>query len=455
MVEYISFIDVIIAPFYLVLFFFIGLVIKNRNIEERPYYRFFIPGLMLKMLGSIAICLIYVYYYGSGDTTNYYYDGVAISKLFLKNPWQAIRFTFLPLDNESWYAFDYDTGWPIYSYDPNAIVVDKLTWVLSLISLNSFIGQTMLLSFICYFAIWRLYQMFVFEFPKLELEFAISVLFMPSVVFWASGLLKDSITFAAVAVYTASFHHLLKIKTKQLKNLLYMILSSYLMLAIKPYIFFAVIPGTVLWFAGLRLSEMKNFLVRMSIAPALVIIAIFFGYLMLRMMSGWLGEYSIHNVMEKAIVTQQDLMQEYYLGSSFDIGEYDATIQGIMGKAPAAINAALFRPYLWEAYNPAMYMSAIENMILLIITIYLIIRMRVYNLFRLLFRHHVLFFSVFFSLFFSFSVGLSTSNFGSLVRYKIPAIPFYVASLFIIYHTFKELKASDEAVTHREVKSSA
>lgn len=70
-----------------------------------------------------------------------------------------------------------------------------------------------------------------------------------------------------------------------------------------------------------------------------------------------------------------------------------------------------------------MIVSSLENLILLVITIFLLIKMRFYNLFLLIFKHHILFFSVFFSLFFSFSVGLTTSNFGSLVRYKIPAIP--------------------------------
>src|SRR5438309_7408443 len=79
-------------------------------------------------------------------------------------------------------------------------------------------------------------------------------------------------------------------------------------------------------------------------------------------------------------------------------------------------------------------------MILLTLTIYFLWKLRFFNLFALMFRHQFLFFSLSFSIFFAFSVGLTTSNFGSLVRYKIPAIPFYVASLFIIANTYAELK---------------
>ena len=81
---------------------------------------------------------------------------------------------------------------------------------------------------------------------------------------------------------------------------------------------------------------------------------------------------------------------------------------------------------------------------ILILTIYLLLRIKVINLFRLMFKHHFLFLSVTFSLFFAFSVGLTTSNFGSLVRYKIPAMPLYVASLYIIYAAYEELKAEDK-----------
>jgi len=38
-------------------------------------------------------------------------------------------------------------------------------------------------------------------------------------------------------------------------------------------------------------------------------------------------------------------------------------------------------------------------------------------------------------------VGASTLNFGTLVRYKIPCLPFYTISLFLIYEKVKEKSA--------------
>lgn len=443
MLQYLTFVDLIVAPLYFVLIYFISNNIKARNIEANESYKYYLTGIMIKILGSISICLVYVFYYQGGDTTSYFHDCTAVSKAFLKNPFQMIRFSLTGIDMNVWSSFDFETDWLVYAYDNHALWVDRLVWPLCFISFRSFIGTTMLLSFICYQAIWRLYQTLVFEFPTLKTQMAFSMFFIPSVVFWGSGILKDSITFAAVSLFISSMHEMIKMKKSYLKNIFFLIFSSFLLLKIKPYIFFALLPGTIIWIAGFYLSKVENKLLKLSITPILIIVALGSGYLMLGTMSSSLGEYRLDNVLNKAVTTQQDLKQDYYGGASFDIGDFDPTVRGIIGKAPLAINAALFRPYIWEAYNPGMIASGIENFILLILTIYLLIKIRVINLFRLMFIHHFLFFSIAFSIFFAFSVGLTTSNFGSLVRYKIPAIPLFVASLFVIAETYETLKRED------------
>ncbi len=444
MVQFLTFVDLIVPVIYLILFYFIATSIKNRNIGSNPSYRYHVPGLMVKMLGSILICLVYVFYYQGGDTTSYFHDCVSVSKAFLKSPFQMLRLSISGIDIAVWRSFDFDTDWVIYSYDVHAFWVDRLVWPLCFLSFNSFIGTTMLLSFICYQAIWRLYQTLIYEFPTLQRQMAFSIFYIPSVVFWGSGILKDSITFAAVALFISSFHQIIKLKKSYTRNIFFMIVASFLLIKIKPYIFFALMPGTVMWAVGIMLSSIENKLLKTVITPMFIIVSIGIGYLMLNLIGNSLGDYRVDNVLSKAVVTQQDLKQDYYGGSSFDIGDFDPTVSGILGKAPLAIVAALFRPYIWEAYNPGMIASGIENFILLILTIYLLLQIRVFNLFILMFKHDFLFFSIVFSIFFAFSIGLTTSNFGSLVRYKIPAIPFFVASLFMISETYKTLKKKSE-----------
>jgi hypothetical protein len=134
-----------------------------------------------------------------------------------------------------------------------------------------------------------------------------------------------------------------------------------------------------------------------------------------------------------------------YRGNTFDIGEVKPTFESMLQKSPLAINAALFRPYLWESSNILMFVSGIENFLILLFSIYILIKLRVFGFFKYVNRHHLLTFAFIFSLFFAFAVGISTSNFGSLVRYRIPLLPFYVSTLLIV----KKLQ-EDEIAAKRE-----
>jgi hypothetical protein len=443
MKEYFYFQDAIIVPFMLIVLYIIGMTIKKKNIQQRPYYRYFLRGLFGKIFGAITICLVYVYYYKGGDTLAYYNDNGCVSRLFLLDPISAIKFTFSEVDQQIFSAFNGDTGWPIYALDETAVYVTKITWVLSLITFNSFLGQTILLTFVTYFPIWRMYKMFISEFPALQKELAFAFLFIPSVVFWGSGLLKDTLTFSAVSLYASSFYYLVKFKRKYVLNIFFLLISSWVLIKLKPYILFAMLPGTLTWFASYQLGKVKNKLVRSATTPALISLAILVGFIFLKLLGDSFKDYSVDNILQKAMITQQDLKQDYYHGSSFDIGDFDPTIIGVALKAPVAITAALFRPFLWESYNPGMIASGVENLAILIFTVYLLLRLRVYYFIKMVLRNHLLFFSVSFSLFFAFAVGLSTSNFGSLVRYKIPAIPFFVASLIITNYYYQEKKKAE------------
>lgn len=439
---YLNFVDFIVAPILIIIIFLVSKSHQLKHIESNPSYKYFVWAVSMKVIGGIAVCLIYILYYGYGDTLNYYNDCAVLLNMLYKSPKVFMQLLFNPVP-ELWYLFDDNTGYMIYMADDHAMAVVKLTWILCLITFKSFLGMTLILAWISFWPIWRLYQFLLKEFPNLSKEFAISLFFIPSVFFWGSGLLKDTITFSCVCLFASSFGILLTQKRQFLLNMLLIFLSSYLLIWIKPYIFFALMPGSILWFGGVLIFRVNNPLVQSLTTPFLITVSLISGYFMLNLMSGILGEYSIENVLNKAVITNMDLKSEYYQGSSFDIGDFDPTVGGILAKMPIAINAALFRPYIWETYNMTMLFSGIENFFMLIFFLYLIIKLRVYNLFRLMFRHRILFFTVYFSIFFSFSVGLTTSNFGSLVRYKIPAIPFFLISLFIISSTYKELKKED------------
>jgi hypothetical protein len=438
--------DLILPPIYILIIFIIGHLIQVKYIKHNEIYRYFKMGLLAKMLGAIGLCLIYTKYYNGGDTTAFFKGSVSMIKLFSKSSETFFSIMGDNLTKENYSEFDSDTGWPFYYKESGSFTVIRFTTVIQFISFNSYIVSSIVLASISYAGIWRLFRLFCEIFPSMHKQFFYSILLVPSVLFWGSGILKDTYTLMAASWFTYSFYKVFVKPDKVTINVIMMLIMAYVMIKIKPYIFIALMPGTLLWFAFERVNRVENWLLKILTGPFLVVFTSVLGYLLLTNLSKDFGQYSsTENILYKAQNTQFDLKQSYYGGNSFDIGEFDASATGVIKKLPAAIMAGLFRPFLWESKNFVMLIAAAENTVLMLLTIFLLFKLGIYRFYKVISREPILFFSVIFSLFFAFSVGLTSANFGAMVRYKIPAVPFYLSSLLIINNFYRQKREAEKA----------
>ena len=432
--------DLLLTPIYLLFIYFISSFIQKKNERKNPLYKWYTKGLFAKIGGAIALCLIYQFYYAGGDTTSYFETAVPIGNLLWKDP-AVFADVMLTGDNswENFVQFDYKTGFPRgYWFEEKTLFVSRLIAPFCIVSFNSFIITAILMAWVCYTGVWRLFLLFNQQFPQLQKQMAISVLFIPSVVFWGSGLLKDTITLSALGWYTYHFYNFFIHKKYNFISGLCILTATYLLISIKPYIFFALVPGSIVWLSNERLEKVKSKVIRFVAAPFFVSFGIGMGFFILVQMGDALGAYAIDSVLDKALESNLDQKQDYYGGNSFDIGEFDPTVSGVLSKAHLAITATLFRPFIWESRNPVMLLSGIENSYILLLTLLLMFKLKFIGFFTYIRKNPLLLFSMLFALFFAFSVGLATSNFGTLVRLKIPCIPFFVSSLFVIRHLYEQ-----------------
>lgn len=434
-----SYFDLLIAPFLMLSMFVFAHNVRKKNERKEPLYKWYAKGLMIKFLGAVGVCLIYQWYYYGGDTVNYFVDARALNAMLFKDP--SVYFDIL-INNDCSYenasCFGPDIWVPYYFYDAKAMTVVRLISPLVLLSFNNFVPSAILLAWVCYSGIWRLFLVFNHVYPVLEKQFAISILFIPSVVFWGSGLLKDTITLSAVGWYTFGFYWFFIRKNYEIKNITYLLVASILLISIKPYIIFALIPGSIVWLSNEKLVNVRSKFIRILAGPFFIGLALGLGFFILTLMGESLGVYAVDNVLNKALESNLDQKSEYYGGNSFDIGYFEPTPAGVASKAHLAIFATLFRPTLLDAKNPVMLLSSFENAYILLLTILLMFKLKLFGFFRFIGDQPLLLFSVTFALFFAFSVGIATSNFGSLVRLKIPCIPFYVSSLFVLKHLYEQ-----------------
>lgn len=424
--------DILLPPIYLIFILYFAHKFTINRIRKEPVYKYFMKGLLLKIFGAISLGLVYFFYYKGGDTVNYYSTACALVDVFFENTETFMYMYFGEPSFSEFYLINSKYELVYWVNDKYAYFVSKLFFVIVFICAKSYMASAVLTATICYLGVWRLYLIFVREFPRLEKQFAWSILYVPSVIFWGSGIMKDSLTFSATCFYVHGFYWFFTQKRRNLKYIVVLLVASYILLAVKPYILFALLPGSILWFISLRVTKIKNAFVKVMFAPTLLAVGVVIAVFILQQMGDSLGNYSVEKVIKTASQGQQDLKQSYYGGNAFNIGDYEPTIQGLLGVAHYAIFAALFRPTFLDVRNVVMGLCAIENMFILGFTIYLLIKLKIFRFFSLITSHPLLMFSFIFSIFFAFSVGVSISNFGALVRLKIPCIPFFLSSLVIL-----------------------
>ena len=430
----ITFLDVFIS--IIIVAIGLGLASKKTklNIEDKPYYSYYNKGLLYKFVCAALFCLIYLLYYGGGDTTNYFGGALAMRNLLLKSPSDYFFIIFNTNDRYAWARFDVDTGYPaMYMFkDSRTYLVMKITSVICFIAQGGFLSTTLLLALVSYKWIWGLYEIIVCKYLLLQKELAFSFLFIPSVVFWGSGIMKDTFTFNATCYAFCGVYNVFIAKKNRLNNLFFLAIAVYVILSIKSYILFALMPGLIVFVNFERIRNVGSLFTKLFVIPSVFLGVLFLLQIFLIDFSDMFGRYSSDRILEEAAIQQQDLKRDVYGSNSFDIGEFEPTLSGVLAKFPAAVNAAVFRPYIWETGSPTMLVSGIENLVISLISIYFLLLLGPFKILTFIVKDPYLIFCLLFTLVLGFGVGLSTSNFGALVRYKIPFMPFFISLIFIL-----------------------
>jgi hypothetical protein len=90
--------------------------------------------------------------------------------------------------------------------------------------------------------------------------------------------------------------------------------SIVIFIYIKPYYFFALLPGSLIWIFFQKINNVKNPLLRIMIVPILLSVTILLVIAALQIFGSYLGEYSLDLILAKAVKTQQDLIRVEYGG---------------------------------------------------------------------------------------------------------------------------------------------
>lgn len=425
--------DLFVTPIYLVIFYLIAYAVRGRftNAYTRPY---FIPALTVKFVGAIGLGLVYLFYYGGGDTFNYYRHASLIYQAFGDSFSAGMKLMLTSGGTYDPTTAKYTSQMFWYQEGSTEYLVARIAAVMGLLCFNTYTVIGLFFAIISFTGLWALYITLVKIRPQLYKELAIASFFIPSVYFWGSGLMKDSLCLGALGWVFYCFYKGAIQKRDILQSVLLGGFAAYSLILIKVYILLCFLPAALLWVFDENGERIKNKVIKFVAKPVLITIGLGVAYFAATNLTKGDEHYDIDKIGERSKITA-DYLYEVSVrqnGSAYTLGQLDGSIGSMVKLAPQAIGTSLFRPFLWEVHNPVMLLSALESLFLLGFTVRIFWRTGVMRTFSIVAQTPVLILCFVFTLGFAASVGITSNNFGTLVRYKIPMIPFYLGGLYIL-----------------------
>jgi hypothetical protein len=439
--QFITLFDYVLLPFYLAIIYAIAFRIRNKKYPKtHPLHKYYIPGLTVKILGAIFVSLIYQYYYGGGDTSEYFRHALVINSSADDSiaKWFGLITHTADWNDPAYYDYISQMEW--YE-DPSSYFVCAFTAFINVFTFNSYVPTAVIFAFLSFTGIWALFRTFAEANPKLTKPISVAVLFIPSLFVWGSGIFKDTICMFSLGWFTYCTFRMLVQRDFSSKNIILAIFSFIFIAKVKIYILLGFSPALFTWILFSYSQKIKTPAVRAFVKGLFIIIAVGSFAFFLQKFGNLMGKYSLEKIAETSAVTRDWIgyMSDVDEGSGYDLGDFSPTIGGMLSKMPAAVNVTLFRPYIWETRKIIVFLTAIEALLFLFATLKILFVIGIKKVWQTIGGDPTIQFCLIFSIIFAFAVGISSYNFGALSRYKIPCIPFYAMALILIYYKNRPL----------------
>jgi hypothetical protein len=430
--------DILVVPLCFVILLMIMSVVV-RKYDDDKIKNLFLKAFYFKMACTVLFAAVNTFYYNGGDSEMYYFctqylkDAVADdSDNFIKIYSTKVINVKTPLME---YFIYHQTDYPVFEamHDAGNFLVPKFGLPFMMLFGNGYISTAMFFSFFALGGSIRLFKFFYNYFPQYWREIALAVLFLPSVAYWSSGIMKDPICLGSVGFLVYGFYNIFIRRKAIVPSIFWILLSATLLFFIKPYILLALLPGIVIWLFTELNKAVENKTLRRIMGVLTFSIGGLLGFLLINYVT---SNESLKSFQLDSIVETSNTNREIYQdiasrekGAYFTVNTSNPVLMVLNG-----IVATLYRPFFWEVNGLTAFLSSLEAAFFLFLTLFIILKKGLFIFFRRVFEHPVFLMCFIFSFVFAAAVGSTAMNFGSLSRYKIPCLPFYLIMVIIIYH---------------------
>lgn len=390
-------------------------------IQKHREDRLALIGLLLKIIAGVALGLIYKFYYHGGDTFQYFSDAEVIANYLLDHPANMFELYF----NTS--SIPEVTGQIAYFDQPRALFFAKIVSFFYLFTGGNYWITGAFLSLINFVATFMLVQEVNQRFPDIKTATAIAFYFVPSFVFWTSGLLKESLAIGALYILIALVIKMIRIQKYTDYPRWIAVLVSVLVLWQLKYFYAAIaLPLLASFFLYSFVNQKKP--VPIYVMFLMIVAGLFVATQL---------HYNLSLAHVKQVIYQNYLMGTEYSGTrALEYFQFDGGWLGFIINLPLATVFGVFRPLIFETSNFFQAVIGFENSLVLLLLVLGVYR---YGL-RVNWRDPLLLITFLYIVTLDIALAFSTPNFGTLSRYKAGYWPFFILLVLYLNSKWKEKK---------------
>lgn len=379
------------------------LIVKTSFFRLKELSIPFICGaFVLKILVGILYGAIHSHYFNGGDTFLYFKSISQISATFFEYPayyfqsWVGMK----PSIPEGSGVFEYP-DWKYIRRDFGTYLLVHLHTIPQLLSFGYYNVHIVFVAFLSVIASINFFRALhqAISIPKTLLIF--SCFFMPSLLFWTSGLHKD------VWVYFGISMLLLGLSNFSLRKTNYwQIFSGLIIIGLfRYYLIPMLIPGILafVWsFSSKKPTHLYKFLTTYA------------SFFLLLLLTEILGLYPLLEVLS---MRQQEFLSETGNSGIEGVEPFFPTFFGVLQQLPSAVVNVGFRPFIWDCKDILQYIAALE-----ILAFWILVFFTLPYRFSMRNANPMSYFLFFYAFVNMLLIGLLVSNVGTIVRYRAIAL---------------------------------
>ena len=220
-----------------------------------------------------------------------------------------------------------------------------------------------------------------------------------------------------------------------------MVALIYIVSIIKSYIIIVLAVGLSVFIFYRFISPFKNIVIR-----GFVILAFLIAVLIAAFVTNFSSQLKLLG--EESMVQVDSFKRNYddaqneddRSRATLETKEIDPSLSGMIAHSPVAIFTCLYRPFIWESKKIFIVFSSFESLLLLLCTLYIMVRLKFFGFFTEILANPFVLVSIIMSILFALIIGFTTYNFGTMARYRIILLPFYLFTLVSLYTTYLDKK---------------